>query len=57
MRDVEYAKAWLILTEIGVEMQTFVNPSHEDNVMGSISVPSQDRATEEAAGAAACSRR
>ena len=33
MRDVEYAKAWLILTEIGVEMQTFVNPSHEDNVM------------------------
>ena len=41
MRDVEYAKAWLILTEIGVEMQTFVNPSHEDNnVMGSISVPS-----------------
>ena len=41
MRDVEDAKAWLILTEIGVEMQTFVNPSHEDNVMGSISVPSQ----------------
>ena len=26
MREVEYAKAWLILTEIGVEMQTFVNP-------------------------------
>ena len=39
MRDVEYAKAWLILTESGVEMQTFVNPSHKDNVMGSISVP------------------
>ena len=31
---------WLTLTEIGVEMQTFVNPSHEDKVMGSTSVPS-----------------
>ncbi len=38
MREVEYAKAWLTLTEIGVEMQTLVNPSHKDNVMGSMSV-------------------
>ena len=33
MRELQYAKACLISTEMGVEMQTFANTSHEDNLL------------------------
>ena len=40
---MEYAKAWLILTEIGVKKQTCAKPSNEDCVMGYESVPSHTK--------------